>query len=147
MACTLISPAQEQLVSWLRPMTLPLGALTIAIDGLDYSGKSTLSRFLAWQLCMPVIETDLLLIAPGDTPNHDTNLLRRLVEMRHRMNRPVIVEGIFVLRLLDEINVEPEILICAECSTARRPGSWPQQFEDYRAKYPRACAPDYRFTW
>jgi hypothetical protein len=37
----------------------PWRRFVIALDGVDAAGKSTLARYLAWQLGMPAIETDL----------------------------------------------------------------------------------------
>jgi adenylate kinase family enzyme len=121
--------------------------MTIAIDGVDHSGKSTLSRFLAWQLGMPAIEIDLALIE-GDAPvNHDTKLVKRLINVRHKMRRPVIVEGVFVLRLLKELDIEPDVVIRVENKSSPRPGSWPEEFAEYNVRYGRSMNPDYEYVW
>lgn len=131
----------------LLPQMLPWRCLTIAIDGVDGSGKSSLARFLAWQLEMPVIETDFFLRQGSATPIHDTLPLRQLVERRHLANQPVIVEGVLVLRQLASIGVSPEILVRVQCT--QRPGShsWQQEFARYLSEYPRSAEPDYTLSW
>ena len=121
--------------------------MTIALDGVDHSGKSSLGRFLAWQLGMPVIETDFMLVEGRDSVSHDSELLKRLVEVRHKMDRPVIVEGVFVLRALKQAAIEPELLIKVKSATVPRSGSWPADFEKYGAEFLRTNSTDYRFTW
>jgi hypothetical protein len=121
--------------------------MTIAIDGVDHSGKSTLSRFLAWQLGMPVVETDLALVNGNKIPSHDISLIERLVKARHNLDRPVIVEGVFVLSLLEPFGVTPEILIRVQAKGVNRPGSWPERFKQYNEAYPRSRTPDYDLSW
>lgn len=67
--------------------------------------------------------------------------------MRHNMNRPVIVEGVFVLRLLAQLDIEPEVLLRAECESCLRPGSWPEAFAEYAANHTRSLSPDQRYVW
>ena len=54
--------AHEELLSELEKFVLPWRKLTIAVDGITGSGKSCLSRYLAWQLDMPAIDTDMFRI-------------------------------------------------------------------------------------
>ncbi len=142
----------ENLVSLLKPRIQPWRTMTIVVDGVDYSGKSTLSRFLSWQLSMPTIETDLAFInskdaKDNDPPVHDVGLINRLIKMRHDMNRPVIVEGVFMLKLFDQLHIQPEILIRASCVSSPRTGSWPIAFAKYVREYPRSTEPDYKYEW
>lgn len=127
--------------------------MTIAIDGVDYAGKSSLARFLSWQSGMPVIETDFALVEGGtqcaDTglilPKHDGDLLQRLIEHRHGLNRPVLVEGVFVLRQLDAIGIKPDLLIEMR-SLGRKVGTWKREFTEYCKAYPRTGTPDFIVT-
>lgn len=121
--------------------------MTIAIDGVDHVGKSSLARFLAWQLGMPALETDLFLIPSPDIYRCDANRLAEFIGMRHRMDRPVIVEGVFVLSSLADAGVDPEILIRIESTSKPRRGSWPEALIAYQQQFPRATTPDYRFEW
>ena len=72
----------------------------IAVDGVDAAGKSNLSRYLAWQLGIPVIETDLFLDPKRGGLHYRMDELRSVVLARLDLNRPVIVEGIRILRTL-----------------------------------------------
>jgi hypothetical protein len=130
---------------WLLPKLQPWRKMTIAIDGVDHAGKSSLGRFLAWQAEMPVIETDFTLIHGSTPPAHDGDLLRALIDHRHRLDRPVLIEGIFVLRQLDAIGVNPELLIEMR-ATGPEVSSWEREFAAYRKDHPRAQAPDFVVT-
>lgn len=121
--------------------------MTIAIDGTDYSGKSTLARFLAWQLEMPAVETDFALLQGDGPPTHDAKLVERLVRTRHNWNRPVIVEGVFVLRLLGQLGIQPEVVIRAESRSCQRTSSWCEAFEEYNEDHIRSVSPDYLYSW
>jgi len=52
-------PGADALLTHLRSFCLPWRAMIIAIDGRNGAGKTSLARYLAWQLGMPVLETDL----------------------------------------------------------------------------------------
>lgn len=139
-------------VEWLLPQLLPWRTMTIAIDGVDHAGKSSLGRFLAWQCDMPVIETDFTLIKgpepAADTgipvPVHDGPLLRRLIERRHKLNRPVLVEGVFVLRQLEAAGITPDLLI--EMRAPGVAGTWRREFAAYVQAYARTITPDFVVT-
>lgn len=141
------SPDHEKLIAAIRPLILPWRRMTIAVDGVDGSGKSTLSRFLAWQLGMPAIETDTTIPTGAAEPKPDTEQLARLINSRHERNRPLIVEGVFVLRSLHEIGINPEILIRVEASGIEGSFTWTSHFEAYSNDYPRANNPDFLFSW
>ena len=147
MAPVEIGDQHRDLVARLRPIILPWRKLTIAIDGVDNSGKSTLGRFLAWQLGMPLIETDLLLKDKGGDIDHDLVTFTRLLNSRHDLNRPAIVEGVLVLRTLEKVSVRPDFMVYVE--TNGRDGSevWQGMFKAYAAKYrPRESA-NFTFRW
>lgn len=143
-------PAEYQaLLEWLRPQLIPWRKMIIAIDGVDHAGKSSLARFLAWQCEMPAIETDFTLTKGIKSswgscipaPVHDTSLLKTLIEHRHKLNRPVLVEGVFVLQQLEAINFEPDLLI--EIQAIGVKGTWEKKFAEYRLKHPRSASPDF----
>jgi hypothetical protein len=139
-------------VEWLLPQLMPWRKMTIAIDGVDHGGKSSLGRFLAWQTGMPVIETDFTLIDGMKPPSgagpllpvHDAGLLRRLIEHRHGLGRPTLVEGIFVLRQLAAVGIDPDLLIEVQAPGVN--GGWPEEFALYRRSHPRATKPDFVVT-
>jgi hypothetical protein len=86
-------------------------ALLIAIDGADGVGKSSLASWLAWQLGMPSVHLDLYLIRDSKPLTWMTDEVARLIQTRINLEMPVIVEGIFVLDALDQINLSPDFLI------------------------------------
>lgn len=142
-----ISPDHEKLLAIVRPFTLPWRKMTIAVDGVDGSGKSTLARFLAWQLGMPAIETDTMIPAGAVEPKPDPALLNRLISSRHEGDRPLIVEGVFVLRSLNELGINPDFLVRVEASGIDGSYTWEKQLNDYSKDYPRANSPDFLFSW
>ena len=142
-----ICDQHRELVSRLKPVIVPWRKLTIAIDGVDNSGKSTLGRFLAWQLGMPLIETDLLLKDKDGAIDHDLATFKRLLNARHDLNRPAIVEGVLMLRTLESVSVKPDFLIYVEATGREGSLVWQGAFNAYAAKYrPRENA-NYTFHW
>ncbi|WP_343734379.1 hypothetical protein [Acidovorax sp.] len=121
--------------------------MTIAIDGVDHAGKSSLGRFLSLQLGMPVIEADCTLKSDSREVTHDTELMGRLLAERHNMNRPVIIEGVFILRALAKLNIEPDFVIGVSAKGRRGSLNLQYAFRKYRSAYIRAKAPDYQFKW
>lgn len=77
----------------------------VAIDGVDGSGKSSLARYLAWQLGMPAIETDIFLVKEAPEGEYVTRAdLPLAIASRLDQNRPVIVDEFLSsapLRVLD----------------------------------------------
>lgn len=142
-----IDPAYQKVLEWLRPQLAPWRKFTIAIDGVDGSGKSSLARFLSWQLEMPAIETDLaLLVSSGSTqPNGD--LVKALIGSRHNLNRPVIVEGCFILRTLSQIDIDPDVLIRVETEGHNGSITWRQKFTEYEESFPPAKTADFVLDW
>jgi hypothetical protein len=143
----LISPEYEAVASWLRSRVLPWRRMTIVVDGVDHSGKSSLARFLAWQLGMPAIEADVALKRGTGPPAHDTDLLGRLVNDRLGDNRPVIVEGVFILRSLHALGLAPDIVLGVRAKGRTGSLTWQRAFTKYRDEFPRSESPDYVFKW
>lgn len=142
-------PAPEFLAAlqWLQPQLVPWRKLTIAVDGVDGVGKSPLARFLSWQTGMPSIETDVLFQPNANEPIPDTKLLSRLVATRHEHDRPVIVEGVFVLESLARAGVAVDILIRVSAASHQGSHSWASRFERYRLTHPQSASPDYEVVW
>jgi uridine kinase len=101
----------KKLLEELKKEIYPWGKYLIAVDGLTGSGKSGLSRYLALELDMPVIETDMHMDTNQTQPCYRLEDLGRLVSSRHKQNRPVIIEGIFLLDTLDKLGLEPDYMI------------------------------------
>ena len=87
--------------------------LLIAIDGADGIGKSSLASWLAWQLGMPTVHLDLFLTSlhPIQWLTAD---LKRAVDRRLDLKRPVIVEGVMVLDALDQIGRKADLVVYVE---------------------------------
>lgn len=103
-------PGADALLTHLRSFCLPWRAMTIAIDGRNGAGKTSLARYLAWQLGMPVLETDLWLSSTSPVA-HCIDELKRLIDARHRCDRPVIIEGVMMLRTLELLGVQPDYFV------------------------------------
>ncbi len=103
-------PEYDRAVEALTPTLDGLPGKLIAIDGRDGSGKTTLGRFLAWYFNVSLIETDLFLIE-GNGLSYRLEEIDRIIAARISRRRPVIVDGIAILRLLSQINREPDFLI------------------------------------
>ena len=112
----------------------------IGVDGREHAGKSTIGRFLALNLNMPCIETDLFILHRNDGAHQEKveyrdEELMRVIETRLIPGRPMAVEGIFLLKTLERIGMKPDYLIYAvnedfEGSETRR-----SQFEAYEKEY------------
>jgi cytidylate kinase len=83
-------------------------SFVIGIDGWSRSGKSTMGRFLAWQMGMPCIETDLFLETWGE---YNWDRLSIIVRRRIDADQPVIVEGVTLLHILKTIHIKADFLI------------------------------------
>jgi uridine kinase len=85
--------------------------LLIAIDGLDGAGKSSLAAWLSWQLEMPAVHLDLYIVRDSNPLEFRSNDLAKVLDARTNLNRPVIVEGILILKALSEIGRTPDFLV------------------------------------
>jgi uridine kinase len=101
---------QRDLIQFLKGIIYPWRKLTIGVDGADGVGKSPLARFLSWQLCMPTLETDMFLEKGKHHPFLRYDELTNLIDWRHSLNRPVIIEGIYLLETLENISVKLDVL-------------------------------------
>lgn len=143
-----ISPEYSVLVGrLLKQKAVDRELLTIAIDGVDGAGKSSLARFLAWQMDIPVIEMDFYLLDALPEPKYDVSKLRDILEDRCSINQPTIVEGIFILQHLKEIHLMPDILIRVERVGHNGSPRWQERYAQYFSLYPRASRPDHILKW
>jgi hypothetical protein len=98
-------PGSEDLLSRIKDALGPdRRPLLIAIDGADGIGKSSLASWLAWQLGMPAVHLDLYLIRDSKPLKWRTDEVERLIHSRIDKGQPIIVEGVFVLDVLDKIH-------------------------------------------
>ena len=103
--------ASEALLRELRVFVLPWRTLTIGIDGRMGAGKSTLGRFIAWQLGMPLIETDMWMHRRHLPIGYRYSELAQIVRARRADERPTIIEGVKLLETLERIDVRCDFLI------------------------------------
>ena len=93
------------------------------------------------------MEADFALQAGPKRWAHDTVLLGRLLEVRHGMDRPVIIEGVFVLRALKQLGIEPDYVIGVSARGRRGSHNLQYSFRKYRTEFPRTKLSDYRLSW
>ncbi|UZJ43816.1 hypothetical protein OOT55_14285 [Marinimicrobium sp. C6131] len=131
----ILAQEYEEVIDAIKKHLYPRRKYLIAIDGYPGTGKSSLSRFLAFKLEMPAIETDLLRVLEEEQPSYRLGELRNLIQSRHDQNRPVIVEGIFTLDTLDKIGLVPDYLIYVDNSEANCGYSLRHSMPEYLEKY------------
>lgn len=127
--------AHEELLSELQKFVLPWRKLTIAVDGITGSGKSCLSRYLAWHLGMPAIHTDMFRIRTNEQPSYRNSELGNVIQASHEMNRPVILEGIFLCHTLEQLGIVTDFLIYVENSEANCGLALKESLPKYLIKY------------
>jgi len=130
-----LSDDHEKLISVLNRKITPRGKYLIAVDGMTGSGKSGLSRYLAWQLDMPVIETDMLRRTREEQPSYCLEELKSLIQVRHELDRPVLIEGIFLLDTLNKLGIEPDYMIYVKNSKANAGCALRNSLPEYLDKY------------
>ena len=104
------SPEFESAARSLAPLLVGLPPRVVAIDGRDGEGKTSLGRFLAWHFNVTLVETDLYLVGDNSL-NRRIEEIRRVVETRLERKRPVIVEGVGVLQILEDIGLKADFHI------------------------------------
>jgi len=106
-----IRPAEfNEVALSLAPRLVGFPRCIIAIDGRDGDGKTTLGRFLAWYFNVTLLETDLYLIGDNSLRRH-TEEIRHVIDARLERRLPMIVEGVGVLQLLEDVGRKPDFHI------------------------------------
>jgi len=88
--------------------------LLIGIDGIDGSGKSSAASWLSWQLEMPTVYLDLYLVRDSEPLTWRYEDLSRVLDMQIALQRPVVVEDLTLLRVLQKIGRVPDFLVFVE---------------------------------
>lgn len=133
-------PQFESAAAALAPHLVNLPGKLIAIDGRDGSGKTTLGRFLAWHFNVSLVETDLFL-RDGAGLSYYTDQIERIISQRQSKPRPVIVEGVAVLQLLESLGRKPELLVYVTNSNHSGGSTLAKAIEQYESSFnPAAIA-------
>jgi hypothetical protein len=119
--------------------------LLIGLDGLDGAGKSSLAAWLSWQLEMPAINLDLFIIRDTEPLAFRIDHLKAAVDSCLGMGRPVIVEGVTLLDVLDGIGLRPDFLVFVE-KRDRNDSNMPMHVPPY-LKRRRPREPIMPFSW
>lgn len=136
-----------QIAESIRKQCVPWRAMIVGVDGRDDEGKSTLARFLAWQLEMPCIETDTFLEVHSGSYNVRLEDLRRVVRTRMDLDCPVIVEGVFLLRTLQQIGEKAEVLVYVEKRPPNVTSDLETELRSYRSSFDPERRASYRYIW
>ena len=134
--CVLNAPERSEYAEVLSALEKLLDNLphkVVIIDGKPGVGKTTLGRFLAWRFNISLIETDLYLISQqGEYSYRDTEVAS-VIRSRNQSDRPVIVEGVVALRLLDKLDINWDYHIHVTCEQST---SYPlNEYQDYLKEY------------
>nr|WP_306265238.1 hypothetical protein [Pararhizobium sp. IMCC3301] len=119
----------------LKPILHDLPAVIVAIDGRVGSGKTTLGRFLAWRFDVSLIETDLFLHRNEGKFTYRNDQIAGIIDHRMESDRPVIIEGMVALRLLEEVGREHDFHIHLICDDFEGSSITEQAWEQYDADY------------
>ena len=120
--------------------------LLIGIDGADGSGKSSLAAWLSWQMEIPALHLDVYVVRDSDPLSWCYDDLRRAIEgAQSGGRRPVLVEGVLLLHVLEQINRTPEFLVFVE-RHEHEPGMR-EHLASYLASYRPMERADYLLRW
>ena len=106
-----VPQAYRRIVDALDTLMRDLPGVLVTIDGRDGVGKTTLGRFLAWHFNVTLLETDLFLIPTRDHIIYLDDQINRIIERRLTTPRPIIVEGIAMLQIMQRIHRSPDFAI------------------------------------
>ena len=142
-----VNEQHHELCSLIRQQKYPWRKLTIGVDGWDDVGKSGLSRYLAWDLDMPTIDTDMFIISDDKPPSYRYEDLGRLIESRHTLDRPVIVEGVFLLHTLAKLNVKCDFLVYVANEEQTSSDYLEKGLKEYDNNFDPKGSANYIFEW
>ncbi len=83
----------------------------IAIQGNLGTGKSTLSRFLAWRLAGTLIELDLYMTLVDDHVEYDRECVKSIIGRAGHLNAPVIVAGLSASDVLAAAGITSDLIV------------------------------------
>lgn len=134
-------PAYADVVKALEPVLDGFPGVLVAIDGYPLAGKSTLGRYLAWRFQVSLIETDWFMVRGQGRFEYRYDELRRVLD--HRLgredpeaNRPVLVDGAVILRVLDHLGLKPNFSIRLKRAGLPKYVSLRAEYARYRREFP-----------
>lgn len=131
----------DEVAQHFAPILRGLPPKLVAVDGRAGSGKSTLGRFLAWHFNSTLIELDLYLVEGGLV--HRVEEIKRLIDRRLGLQRPVFVEGLLVLHILEVIERKPDHLIYVRNRKWPRGLGFGPELDAYDSRYRSSENADY----
>src|ERR1700710_1710024 len=97
-------------------------ALIIGIDGRVGAGKSALAGWLAWHLGGPCIGLNSYIIAGQSPLDWHYAQLAALIDAQRETRKSIVVEGICLCRVLQDLNMDPDFLVWVENEGDREHG-------------------------
>ncbi len=122
-------------VKALEPLLYDLPARVIAIDGRDGVGKTTLGRYLAWHFNVTLVETDLFTTSKRGVLQYYENEILRVVTERLKKPRPVIIEGVAMLQLLEQLKLNRDYYIYVSNKNQSGGLGLKRMLKDYESYY------------
>ena len=113
----------------------------VGVDGRNGVGKTTFGRYLAWHFNVTLIETDLFANEGSVLLGYRLADINRLIQLRLDKPRPVVVEGVALLRLLEQLHRSADFLIYCESANHEPDESLSLWLDEYdRAYTPKSRA-------
>jgi len=125
----------HEVVKELEAVLYNLPGKLIAIDGKDGSGKTTLSRYLSWYFNVSLIESDLFRTQEDGKLEYREDEIKRIIEYRLNLPRPVIIESVVVQQLLKNINKKADFNIYIINETYERDNWLVEIIHKYEKEY------------
>lgn len=128
-------PVYASVVTALKPLLCDLPPKIIGIDGRNGVGKTTLGRYLAWRFNVTLIESDLFAIAGSVIRGYHLGEIDRIVQLRLEKPRPVLIEGVALLRLLKQLKRRADFLVYCKSDNSESDDVLGQWLDEYGRTY------------
>lgn len=140
--------AYVKVVAALSPVLHGLPPKIIGIGGRPGVGKTPLGRYLACTFNVSLLESDLFLIdeTRGTLAYRNKEVAHVIAFRINRCERPIIVEGAVVLRLLDEVNRKPDFTIYIKGGSLPGSETLRKELKAYETEFSPEKSADFVFT-
>ena len=118
----------------------------IGIDGRKGAGTSSVAAWLGWQLGLPVISLDLYRTDSGSPLDWRYQEITRVLESGYGRGYPVIVEGICLCQVLQELGEIPDFLVWVQNDGQPEPGL-EEPTTGYINKFDPVLNADFTLAW